>query len=108
MVNQRGPRHKTLADIVLYIILQSLSQATVYSSAHLGAPYSPSDLASFKLLRHLQDKVKQLRVENQASGCSPSSATTVSSALSGSDTTQVSTFTIAGVLHLMRERTVFL
>ncbi|KAK6306345.1 hypothetical protein J4Q44_G00232700 [Coregonus suidteri] len=37
-----------------------------------GTPDSPGplDLASFKLLRHLQSRVKQLCAENQAYACS--------------------------------------
>ncbi|XP_029685433.1 myosin-2 isoform X2 [Takifugu rubripes] len=60
--------------------------ATVCSSAPpLTASSCSSDVASLKLLRYLQDKVKQLRVENQAFGWSSSSATAVSSHLSGAD-----------------------
>nr|XP_029493808.1 trichohyalin-like isoform X2 [Oncorhynchus nerka] len=50
-------------------------QSASSPSLHIGeAPTSPgsSDLASFKLLRHLQSRVKQLRAENQAHACSPS------------------------------------
>nr|XP_040052440.1 trichohyalin isoform X6 [Gasterosteus aculeatus aculeatus] len=43
-----------------------------------------SDVASFKLLRHLQSRVKQLRVETQACSCSPSPPESVSLDLSGS------------------------
>nr|XP_046242081.1 trichohyalin [Scatophagus argus] len=43
------------------------SQDSVCSSSpHVAASQSPSDVASFKLLRYLQRRVKQLRVENQA------------------------------------------
>ncbi|XP_071259202.1 trichohyalin isoform X4 [Salvelinus alpinus] len=50
-------------------------QSASSPSLHIGEPpTSPgsSDLASFKLLRHLQSRVKQLRAENQAHACSPS------------------------------------
>ncbi|XP_026198804.1 trichohyalin-like [Anabas testudineus] len=36
-----------------------------------AASYSPSDVASLKLLCYLKSRVKQLRVENQAYTCSP-------------------------------------
>ncbi|XP_027133479.1 trichohyalin isoform X3 [Larimichthys crocea] len=38
----------------------------------VAASHSPSDVASFKLLRYLQSKVKQLRVENQGNTWNPS------------------------------------
>ncbi|XP_033946315.1 golgin subfamily A member 6-like protein 22 [Pseudochaenichthys georgianus] len=44
---------------------------------HSAASHSPSDVASFKLLRFLQSRVKQLRVENQTSSWSPSPANTM-------------------------------
>ncbi|CAB1319842.1 unnamed protein product, partial [Coregonus sp. 'balchen'] len=50
-------------------------QSASSPSLHIGEPpTSPgsSDLASFKLLRHLQSRVKQLRAENQAHACSSS------------------------------------
>ncbi|KAK5910234.1 hypothetical protein CesoFtcFv8_004087 [Champsocephalus esox] len=51
---------------------------------HSAASHSPSDVASFKLLRFLQSRVKQLRVENQTSSWSPSPANTMPLDLSGS------------------------
>ncbi|XP_067084125.1 uncharacterized protein si:ch211-102c2.8 [Osmerus mordax] len=42
------------------------------SSPPLPPGASPPDLASLKLLRHLQGRVQQLRAENQAQACSPS------------------------------------
>ncbi|KAF3850811.1 hypothetical protein F7725_012583, partial [Dissostichus mawsoni] len=49
-----------------------------------AASHSPSDVASFKLLRFLQSRVKQLRVENQTYSWSPSPANTIPLDLSGS------------------------
>ncbi|XP_042277382.1 trichohyalin isoform X3 [Thunnus maccoyii] len=49
-----------------------------------AASHSPSDVASLKLLRYLQSRVKQLRVENQTYTCSPSPLNTGPSDLSGS------------------------
>ncbi|XP_037634422.1 trichohyalin isoform X2 [Sebastes umbrosus] len=49
-----------------------------------AASHSPSDVASFKLLRYLQSRVKQLRVENQTYTWSPSPANTIPLDLSGS------------------------
>ncbi|XP_035495332.1 myosin heavy chain, skeletal muscle isoform X2 [Scophthalmus maximus] len=49
-----------------------------------AASQSPSDVASFKLLRYLQSRVKQLRVENQEYTCSPSPPHTVPLDLRGS------------------------
>ncbi|KAK5871483.1 hypothetical protein PBY51_004364 [Eleginops maclovinus] len=46
-----------------------------------AASHSPSDVTSFKLLRFLQSRVKQLRVENQT--WSPASANPIPSDLSG-------------------------
>ncbi|XP_041793022.1 uncharacterized protein si:ch211-102c2.8 isoform X2 [Chelmon rostratus] len=43
----------------------------------VAASHSPSDVASFKLLRYLQSKVKQLRVENQAHPWSLSPSNTI-------------------------------
>ncbi|XP_050931274.1 myosin-4 isoform X1 [Lates calcarifer] len=42
-----------------------------------AASHSPSDVASFKLLRYLQSRVKQLRLENQAYTWSPPPPNTV-------------------------------
>ncbi|XP_078141297.1 uncharacterized protein LOC144539609 [Centroberyx gerrardi] len=56
-------------------------------SSHAGecaASPGPSDMASFKLLRHLQSRVKQLRAENQAYACSPSPLKKIPLDLSGS------------------------
>ncbi|XP_045562550.1 trichohyalin [Salmo salar] len=50
-------------------------QSASSPSLHIGEPPTfpgSSDLASFKLLRHLQSRVKQLRAENQAHARSPS------------------------------------
>ncbi|XP_070689489.1 trichohyalin [Pempheris klunzingeri] len=58
-------------------------------SLHVAASHSPSDVASFKLLRYLQSRVKQLRVENQAHTWSPPPANTVPSHLSGSYLTTI-------------------
>ncbi|XP_022608111.1 golgin subfamily A member 4-like [Seriola dumerili] len=49
-----------------------------------AASHSPSDVASFKLLRYLQSRVKQLRLENQAFTWSSSPPDTVPVDLSGS------------------------
>ncbi|XP_058491880.1 trichohyalin [Solea solea] len=49
-----------------------------------AASRSPSDVASFKLLRFLQTRVKQLRLENQAYHWNPSPPHTVAVDLSGS------------------------
>ncbi|KAF1389157.1 hypothetical protein PFLUV_G00070540 [Perca fluviatilis] len=49
-----------------------------------AASHSPSDVASFKLLRYLQSRVKQLRVENQAYTQSPSPSNTIPLDLAGS------------------------
>ncbi|XP_029295745.1 trichohyalin isoform X2 [Cottoperca gobio] len=54
-----------------------------------AASHSPSDVASFKLLRYLQSRVKQLRVENQAYTWSPTLANTIPLDLSGSYLTTV-------------------
>ncbi|XP_068559319.1 paramyosin isoform X2 [Cebidichthys violaceus] len=54
-----------------------------------AASHSPSDVASFKLLRYLQSRVKQLRVENQAYSCSPSPSNTIPLDLSGSYLTTI-------------------
>ncbi|KAK1892033.1 hypothetical protein KUDE01_007110 [Dissostichus eleginoides] len=56
-----------------------------------AASHSPSDVASFKLLRFLQSRVKQLRVENQTYSWSPSPANTIPLDLSGSYLTTLST-----------------
>ncbi|KAI3372856.1 hypothetical protein L3Q82_023299, partial [Scortum barcoo] len=58
-------------------------------SLHVAASHSPSDVASFKLLRYLQGKVRQLRVENQANTWSPSPSRPLD--LSGSYLSTVST-----------------
>ncbi|XP_071339047.1 trichohyalin isoform X2 [Trachinotus anak] len=55
----------------------------------LAASHSPSDMASFKLLRYLQSRVKQLRLENQAYTWSLSPPDTVPSDLSGSYLTTI-------------------
>nr|XP_020458075.1 involucrin-like [Monopterus albus] len=49
-----------------------------------AASYSPSNVASFKVLHYLQSRVKQLRVENQANNWNPSPPDTVPLDLSGS------------------------
>ncbi|KAJ4942069.1 hypothetical protein JOQ06_011939 [Pogonophryne albipinna] len=54
-----------------------------------AASHSPSDVASFKLLRFLQSRVKQLRVENQTYSWSPSPANTIPLDLSGSYLTTI-------------------
>ncbi|XP_022077964.2 trichohyalin isoform X2 [Acanthochromis polyacanthus] len=54
-----------------------------------AASQSPSDVTSFKLLRYLQSRVKQLRVENQAYMWSPPPPFTVPSDLSGSYLTTI-------------------
>ncbi|XP_051279594.1 trichohyalin [Dicentrarchus labrax] len=59
-------------------------------SLHVAAPHSPSDVASFKLLRYLQSRVKQLRVENQAYTWSPVPSNAVPLDLSGSYVTTIS------------------
>ncbi|XP_076587924.1 uncharacterized protein LOC143321450 isoform X2 [Chaetodon auriga] len=56
----------------------------------VAASHSPSDVASLKLLRYLQNKVKQLRVENQAYPWSLSPLSTSPSDLSGSYLTTMS------------------
>ncbi|XP_030594000.1 trichohyalin isoform X3 [Archocentrus centrarchus] len=51
------------------MILGATAPQKSFNSPYLQAvssPCSPSDMASFKLIRHLQNKVKQLRAENQA------------------------------------------
>ncbi|XP_044053052.1 trichohyalin isoform X2 [Siniperca chuatsi] len=58
-------------------------------SLHVAASHSPSDVASFKLLRYLQSRVKQLRVENQANTWSPSPSNTIPLDLSGSYLTTI-------------------
>nr|XP_033474947.1 trichohyalin isoform X2 [Epinephelus lanceolatus] len=69
--------------------------------------HSPSDMASFKLLRYLQSRVKQLRVENQAYMCSPLSSNTVSVDLSGSYLTAITQGQdIAGIQSQSSLRTV--
>ncbi|XP_059192770.1 trichohyalin [Centropristis striata] len=69
------------------------TQNSVSSPSHhfvdSAAFHSPSDVASFKLLRYLQSRVKQLRVENQAYICSPSPSNTVPTDLSGSYLTTI-------------------
>ncbi|XP_045890395.1 myosin-11 isoform X4 [Micropterus dolomieu] len=59
------------------------------SSLYVAASHSASDVASFKLLRYLQSRVKQLRVENQANTWSPSPSNTVPLDLSGSYLTTI-------------------
>ncbi|XP_031164738.2 trichohyalin isoform X2 [Sander lucioperca] len=54
-----------------------------------AASHSPSDVASFKLLRYLQSRVKQLRVENQAYTQSPSPSNTIPLHLAGSYLTTI-------------------
>lgn len=54
-----------------------------------AAPCSPSDVASLKLLRYLQERVKQLRVENNTCSLGLSPAHTVPGELSGSYLTTV-------------------
>ncbi|XP_078105767.1 uncharacterized protein LOC144517557 [Sander vitreus] len=54
-----------------------------------AASHSPSDVASFKLLRYLQSRVKQLRVENQAYTHSPSPSNTIPLNLAGSYLTTI-------------------
>ncbi|XP_028433050.1 trichohyalin isoform X1 [Perca flavescens] len=54
-----------------------------------AASHSPSDVASFKLLRYLQSRVKQLRVENQTYTQSPSPSNTIPLDLAGSYLTTI-------------------
>ncbi|KAK9522779.1 hypothetical protein VZT92_019225 [Zoarces viviparus] len=73
-----------------------------------AASHSPSDVASFKLLRYLQSRVKQLRVENQAFSCSPSPSNTIPLDLSGSHLTTERTQSqgVAGIQSHSSIRTV--
>ncbi|KAM8760782.1 uncharacterized protein AB9X84_008727 isoform 4-T4 [Acanthopagrus schlegelii] len=64
-------------------------------SLHVAASPRPSDVASFKLLRYLQSRVKQLRVENQSCSWSPSSSSTVPLDLSGSYLTTAQALEVA-------------
>ncbi|XP_030273582.1 trichohyalin isoform X4 [Sparus aurata] len=64
-------------------------------SLHVAASHSPSDVASFKLLRYLQSRVKQLRAENQSCSWSPSSSSTVPLDLSGSYLTTAQALEVA-------------
>ncbi|CAK6966516.1 trichohyalin isoform X4 [Scomber scombrus] len=57
-----------------------------------AASHSPSDVASLKLLRYLQSRVKQLRIENQTYTFSPSPLNIGPPDLSGSYLTTVSAF----------------
>ncbi|XP_029916453.1 trichohyalin isoform X2 [Myripristis murdjan] len=54
-----------------------------HPSSHAASP-ATSDMTSFKLLRHLQSRVTQLRAENQAYACSPSPLKRIPFDLSGS------------------------
>ncbi|XP_067377296.1 trichohyalin isoform X2 [Channa argus] len=56
---------------------QNLFCSTSVHGVDSAASYRPSDKATFKLLRHLQSRVKQLRVENQAYTCSLSPPDTI-------------------------------
>ncbi|KAG8012015.1 hypothetical protein GBF38_004441 [Nibea albiflora] len=60
----------------------------------VAASHSPSDVASFKLLRYLQSRVKQLRVENQGNTWHPSNTAPLD--LSGSYLTTI-TQDISGI-----------
>ncbi|XP_031712277.1 trichohyalin isoform X4 [Anarrhichthys ocellatus] len=71
-----------------------------------AASHSPSDVASFKLLRYLQSRVKQLRVENQAHSCSPSPSNTIPLDLSGSYLTTTQSQDVAGIQSHSSIRTV--
>lgn len=65
--------------------LQQDPQIPAGSPSHQGdAPYRPSGVASLKLVRYLQERVKKLRLENDTCSWSPSPGfkpTTVSSLL---------------------------
>ncbi|XP_029137412.2 trichohyalin isoform X3 [Labrus bergylta] len=74
-------------------------------SLHVAASHSSSDVASFKLLRYLQSRVKQLRVENQAYTSTPKSSNTTPLDLSGSYLTTI-TQDISGIQSLSSIRTV--
>ncbi|XP_041643373.1 trichohyalin [Cheilinus undulatus] len=73
-------------------------------SVHVAAPHSSSDVGSLKLLRYLQSKVKQLRVENQVYTSTPTSSNTVPLDLSGSYLTTI-TQDISGIQSLSSIRT---
>ncbi|XP_035235162.1 trichohyalin [Anguilla anguilla] len=51
-------------------VLRSTSTPSLLSADPPAAP-GPPDLATFKLLRHLQSRVRQLRAENSVQSCSP-------------------------------------
>ncbi|KAM7018110.1 uncharacterized protein LKV04_002012 [Tautogolabrus adspersus] len=81
-------------------------QNTVCSpSLHVAASQSSSDVASFKLLRYLQSRVKQLRVENQVYTSTPKSSNTTPLDQSGSYLTTI-TQDISGIQSLLSIRTV--
>lgn len=76
--------------LLLYIFLHQDSQMSVSSAPQQdAAPRSPSDVASLKLLRYLQERVKQLRAENNTCSLGLSPAHTVPGDLSGSYLTTV-------------------
>ncbi|CAJ1068247.1 trichohyalin isoform X2 [Xyrichtys novacula] len=74
-------------------------------SLPVAAPHSSSDVASLKLLSHLQRRVKQLRLENQVLTSTPLSSNTVPSDLSGSYLAKI-TQDISGIENLSSIRTV--
>ncbi|XP_034397102.1 trichohyalin [Cyclopterus lumpus] len=87
---QRGPE---LPEGEMTLCADEAQKCVCSPSLHVvdsAASQSPSDVASLKLLRYLQSRVKQLRVENQANNGSPSPLKTIPLDLSGSYLTTVS------------------
>ncbi|TKS78680.1 hypothetical protein D9C73_012493 [Collichthys lucidus] len=83
-------------DLQLRQVQRSMGQWKEQTAARLACKFeeeltaeleSPSDVASFKLLRYLQSKVKQLRVENQGNTWNPSNTAPLD--LSGSYLTTI-------------------